>query len=459
MSNRKLTRSTASAASLLAWALLTLVTDGRAQTPRGAAKEQVPDRYTVVHAGSLLAVPGEPPLERQTIVTRNAHIVAIEAGYVTPDQAGVPADTEVIDLRDRFVLPGLMDSHVHLTGATGAFRDRRGSRADPDAIARATLNALIAARLSLAAGFTAVRDLGSDDQSVFALRDAIGKGKLLGPTIIASGPSISVTAGHGDDARSADPDERARAGVCDGADDCRRLTRHLEKTGADLIKIKITGGFSSRTGLDQHMLPAEMQAIISAAQQRGLKVAAHGYTPTAIKDAIRAGVDSIEHGFLIDDEGIRMMKKAGVMLVPTLTISRPPSFVPESVRQQSAKLRDDAAAFERAYRAGVKIAFGTDCGIYPHGENADEFVTMVAKGMSASDAIRSATVVAAELFGLDDGGIIAAGRRADIIAVNGDPIDDIAVLGNVDFVMKGGRIAKRAGEMTTALRYDLEHIY
>lgn len=445
--------------TILAAVSIAFAAGGNAQMPGGRATKKVPDRYSILHAGKLLAVPGEAPAERRTVVVRNARIVAVESGFLTPDQAGVPADAEVVDLRERYVLPGLMDGHVHLTGATGAFAERRGARPDPDAIAKATLNALIAARLSLAAGFTTVRDLGSDDQSVFALRDAIDGGKLLGPTILASGPSISVTAGHGDDARSANLDERARAGVCDGADDCRRLTRHLEKIGADLIKIKITGGFSSRTGLDQHMLPAEMQAIVAAAHQRGLKVTAHGYTPDAVKDAIRAGIDSIEHGFMIDDEGLRMMKKAGVVLVPTLTIARPPSFVPEFVQQQSVRQRDEAAAFERAYRAGVKIVFGTDCGIYPHGKNADEFVTMVDKGMSAMDAIRSATIVAAELFGLDDAGMIATGMRADIIAVSGDPLADIAILGDVNFVMKGGRVAKRGGEMTTPLRHDLEHEY
>lgn len=426
---------------------------------KAVAVEAPTDRFMVLHAGMLLAVPGEAPRPEQTIVTRNARILSVSPGYLAPEQAGAPADATVVDLRDRFVLPGLMDSHVHLTGATGAFAPRRGSRPDPDAIAQATLNALIAARLSLAAGFTALRDVGSDDQSVFALRDAIEAGKLLGPTIIASGPSISVTAGHGDDARSADPDERARAGVCDGADDCRRLTRHLEKRGADLIKIKITGGFGSRTGLDQHMWPAEMQAIVAAAHQRGLKVAAHGYTSPAIKDAVRAGVDSIEHGFLADDEALRMMRRAGVVLVPTLSIARPPSSVPESIREQSLRLRDDAAAFERAYRSGVKIAFGTDCGIYPHGENADEFLVMVAKGMSTMDAIRSATIVAAELFEIEDAGLIAVGKRADIIAVAGDPLADIAMLREVDFVMKSGRIAKRNGVVTTPLRYDLEHRY
>jgi len=446
--------------SLLAWSA-----NVAAQMPSGAERKQGSDQYTLIHAGTLLAEPGRQPLLKQTIVIRNDEVLAIEKGYLSADEVNLPdaAAAEIIDLRERFVLPGLMDSHVHLRHATGAFviRDGFGPRAENQS--DSTVNAVIAARLTLAAGFTAVRDLGSDDESIFAVRDAINAGNLLGPTILAAGPSISVTAGHGDKTRTADPDARASAGICDGVDDCRRLTRHLEKIGADLIKIKITGGFSSQTGLDQHMRPEEMQAIIAAAHQRGLKVTAHGYTPEAIKDAIRAGIDSIEHGFLLDDEGIRMMKAAGTALVPTLTIARPPSiamrFIPRGEVPSSIRIRDEAAAFERAYRAGVKIAFGTDCGIYPHGENADEFLTMIEKGMSPMDAIRSATVVAAELFGLEDAGVITAGKRADIIAVNGNPTIDVGVLGNVEFVMKGGRVAKQNGEIVTAIRYDLEHRY
>ena len=450
---------------LISALLFTCSGNALAQMPSGSQENEEPDQYHLLHAGALLTVPGEAPREKQSILVLGDTIVSIADGFTTAAQAGVPdvARVEVIDLRDRFVLPGLMDAHVHLRRATGAFQQRFFGRPPAPEAADATVNALIAARLTLAAGFTTVRDVGSDEFSVFAVRDAINAGKLLGPTILASGPSISVTAGHGDRTTSADADVRASAGICDGADECRTLTRHLEKLGADVIKIKITGGFSSQTGLDQHMLPEEMQAIVSAAHQRGLTVAAHGYTPEAIKDAVRAGIDSIEHGFLLDDEAVRMMKAAGTMLVPTLTIARPPSvafrIVGEEQALASVRLRDEAAAFERAYAAGVKIAFGTDCGVYPHGENADEFVTMVTKGMSPMDAIRSATVITAELFGLDDVGTIAADKRADIIAVSGNPTADIAALKNVDFVMKGGRIAKQDGAVVTALRYDLEHKY
>ncbi|HHQ14570.1 MAG TPA: amidohydrolase family protein, partial [Chromatiales bacterium] len=204
-------------------------------------------------------------------------------------------------------------------------------------------------------------------------------------------------------------------------------------------------------------------AIVHAAHQRGLKVAAHAYTAPAIIDAVEAGVDSIEHGYLVDDAGLRLMKKAGVFLVPTLTIARPPSSVIRRLGEQRAlgavRLRDEAAAFERAYHSGVRIAFGTDSGIYPHGRNADEFLVMVEKGMSTQDAIRSATTVAAELLSLDDAGHLRPGDRADLIAVSGDPLDDISRLQDVEFVMKNGHIAKRDGEVTTAIDYRLEQSY
>ena len=425
------------------------------------------DRYALIHAGTLLAEPGRQPVRTRTIIVHNDAITGVEKGFLSPAAAGLPAggDVQVIDLSDHFVLPGLMDAHVHLSRATGAFQASGFSTAArKETHGDATVNAMVAVRLSLAAGFTALRDVGSDEVSVFAVRDAINAGHLLGPTVLASGPSISVTAGHGDDAISADPNERARAGVCDGPDECRTLVRWLHKIGADLIKYKSTGGFASQTGLSQHMFPDEMQAIVAAAHQRGMKVTTHAYDAEGIKDAIRAGVDSIEHGFLLDDEAIGMMKEQGVYLVPTITIARPPSiafrFIPEEQALSSVRLRDEHAAFERAHAAGVKIAFGTDSGVYPHGENADELVTMVSKGMSEMAAIRSATVHTAELFGIADvAGTLEPGKHADIIAVTGDPLADITALQNVDFVMKKGRIAKRDGQLIPPLRYDLEHTY
>jgi imidazolonepropionase-like amidohydrolase len=428
----------------------------------GAGKPTGGEVVSYIHAGKLLAVPGEAPRENVTVIVEGERIKAIHDGFMMP--SGEPGSSRVIYLKDHFVLPGLMDAHVHLGRASGAFQRRSRATDRRETNADRTVNAIINARLNLAAGFTTLRDVGSDEESVFAVRDAINAGKMLGPTILASGQSISVTGGHGDDSTSADPDERARAGVCDGPDECRTLVRHLKRIGADLIKYKSTGGFASNTGLSQHMFAEEMTAIVATAHQRGMQVATHAYDAAAIKDAIRAGVDSIEHGFLLDDEGIRMMKDRSVFLVPTITIARPPSiafrFVPEEEALSSVRLRDEYAAFERAYNAGVKIAFGTDVGVYPHGENADELVTMVSKGMSEMDAIVAATVHTAELFGLSDtSGTIEAGKYADIIAATGNPLEDIAALKNVDFVLKRGRVAKQGGKVTLPLRYDLEHTY
>ena len=434
-------------------------------SPFGATKLKRPDTLLVAHVGRLLAVPGQPVTQQQTVVVRNDKVGEILDGFVDP--AGIERDAEtrltVLDLRDYFVLPGLMDAHVHLARATGAYQPgllQMNSSPEPG---EATVNAMINAQLNLAAGFTAVRDLGSDQQSVFAVRDAIESGFLIGPTILASGVSISVTGGHGDNAADQSPDARAAAGVCDGADECRRLVRHLEKTGSDLIKFKATGGFSSNTGLKQHMSPAEMAAIVEAARFRNIRVTTHAYDPQAIVDAINAGVNSVEHAFLLDDLGIRMMRKQGVYLVPTLTVAEPPAMVKRFLRGKkpiSVELRDQYQAFEKAYAAGVKIAFGTDVGIYPHGKNADEFVTMVNLGMTPEDAIVTATINTAGLFGVDNlTGTIETGALADFIAVDGDPLTDITALAEVDYVVKAGQIAKWAGAMGPALDYNLRHRY
>ncbi|MGI9308359.1 MAG: amidohydrolase family protein, partial [Gammaproteobacteria bacterium] len=363
--------------------------------PFGPKPIKPADQVVIIHAGQLLAVPGEAPLSKHSVVIRNDTVTEVRAGYLSIDDidtGGVPA--EVIDLRQHFVLPGLMDSHVHLARATGAYSPGITQVNTYPAKGDATVNAMVNIRLHLNAGFTAVRDLGSDHESVFAVRDAINRGHLAGPTIIASGTSISVTGGHGDDSTSSDPAKKAVAGVCDGPAQCRTLTRHLEKTGADLIKIRITGGFSSNTGFKQQMTFEEMQAIINAAHLRGIPVTAHAYASDAIQDAIRAGIDAIEHGHLLDDETIAMMKDNDVFLIPTVIVANPPSMIKQFLggrKPISVTLRDEYQSFEKAYKAGVKVAFGTDCGVYPHGENVDELVEMVRLGMTPADAVRSAT--------------------------------------------------------------------
>lgn len=422
------------------------------------------DRYVLIHAGTLLAVPGERPRATMTVVVRNDRIEAIEAGYRTA-VSGAPAGAvvEVIDLSSHFVLPGLMDAHVHLDHEPVFSRRRieRGDRYPPfpgltGNSAEGAVNAMIFARRALAAGFTTLRDVGSDDEAVFAVRNALDAGRMIGPRILVAGSAIAVTGGHGDTtplAQTADPAARLRDGTCDGPMECRQAVRYQYKLGADLIKLTSTGGFSSNTGLEPQLFADEVAAIVDTAHMLGLKVAVHAYSPIAIRDAVRAGADSIEHGFLIDDEGLAMMKKAGAFLVPTLSASYPPPVfrIPDP---PSVKLRNEHRAFERAYAAGVKIAFGTDAGTFAHGENGKEFELMVGFGMTPADAIRSATVTTADLFGIaEEAGTLQPGKLADIVAVKGDPLADISSLRRVDFVMKGGRVARRDGRMTEPFDY------
>ncbi len=412
-----------------------------------------PSPPILIHAGTLLAVPGQPPQSRMTVVVHGARVVAVAPGFL--DTWEDTADARIIDLSDGFVMPGLMDAHVHLQHQP-SFARRRAQRGDrtPATAAEGTVNALVFARRSLAAGFTTVRDLGSDDQAVFAVRNAIDEGRFIGPRILLAGSAIAATGGHGDSTtmtESSDPAARLADGTCDGPAECRRAVRYQYKLGADVIKFTATGGFGSNTGLEPQLFSDETRAIVDTAHLLGLKAAAHAYSPVAIKDAVRAGVDSIEHGFLLDDEGLAMMKEAGTFLVPTLSASYPPPIfrIPDP---PSVKLRNEHRAFERAHAAGVKIAFGSDAGTFRHGDNTREFDLMVSLGMAPMDALRAATVSTAELFGLGtEIGTLEPGKLADIIALEGNPLDDIAAMHDVRFVMKGGFVAKQDGRTTDPL--------
>lgn len=401
---------------------------------------------TVIHAGTLLAVPGEQPLSEQTIVLNGNRIKSVQDGFVDPATFGDEVTT--IDLSDKFVMPGLMDMHVHLTGELSP-------NARTEALYVTTsmeaLRGAYYARKTLLAGFTTVRDLGADPEAIYALRDSIRDGYVAGPRIFAAGSSLAATGGHGDvDGYKAELLELwTPETICDGADDCRRAVRHAVKFGADWIKITATGGVLSDTGtgLNQQMTDDELLEIMQTAHSLGVKVAAHAHGTDGVNAALRAGVDSIDHGTFLDRESIRLFKQTGAYHVPTLSPgAKIPAkmegnpFFTEAIKKKALTASDAAAAsFKMAYDAGVNIAFGTDSAVTPHGENGDEFVLMVEAGMKEMDALYSATVATATLLEQSEQlGTIEAGKLADIIALDGSPLEDIAVMKNVSTVIKDG---------------------
>ncbi len=430
---------------------------GHSQNLRGERARSGPSTYHILHIGTALV--GESLIQRDniTLLVENDQIARIEDGYLSAQDLALTDDAAVTvaDLKDRIALPGLMDAHVHL-----AYRNvpslRQASIRNGKSAAENTLIAYKNAQITLQSGFTTVRDVGSPDNSVLALRDEINAGRTTGPTLIVSGQAVSTTGAHADGSDNDDATKmssRLKEALCDSPDECRRVIRYLHKLGVDMIKITITGGFSSNSGLAQNMTFEEMKSIIDTAHERNLKVTAHAYDPKAIKDAIRAGVDSIEHGFLLDDEGIAMMKDSGAYLVPTLMASLPPRYLMPVLGSKDASsyvLRKEYAALERAYAAGANIAFGTDAGTFNHGENAEEFNMLVEFGVSPRDAIYMATMGTAELFGIaEKAGSLEVGKRADIIAVMENPLENIAILKEIDFVMKAGHIARQNGVATT----------
>lgn len=415
-------------------------------TPAAAQVEPAQDALTFVQAGQILADPATGRVDtEQTVVVQNGRVLRIEAGYVGEGQG------QVIDLRDSFVLPGLIDSHVHLTqelSPTGRLDGVTTTRA------AAALNGAYFARVTLEAGFTTVANLGASSESIFALRDAVARGRVAGPRILASGASISVHGGHGD-SHGYIPEVlevlRSEA-VCSGADDCRRAVREQVRRGADLIKITATGGVLSNTaaGLSQQFSDEELEAIVDAAHRMGRRVTAHAHGGDGIISFIRAGGDSIEHGTYLDDEGIRLMRQNRAWLVPTLLAgdfvarlaSSPDNFLtPAQTRkaQEAGPLMLDMC--RRAHAAGVQIAFGTDSGVSAHGDNAQEFALLVQCGLTPLEAIQAATVGAAEHLQIaGETGALRPGLAADLIAVRGDPLADVTELERVRFVMHAGRI-------------------
>lgn len=407
----------------------------------------------IVHAGQLLAVPGRAPATAQTIVVRDGVVARVASGYLEPAAVGASADDAVTvhDLKEMFVMPGLIDGHVHITSENNPKgRLQRVERSDPDlAIVGAGY-----ARKTLMAGFTTVRDVGAaSSEAIFALRDGVERGDIVGPRIYASGRTISVTGGHGDGTQGYRDDVAEilhSSGVCDGVGDCRRAVREQVRAGADHIKLTATAGVLSNTaaGLEQQFFEDELKSIMDAAHAMGRRVTAHAHGVAGINAALRAGVDAIEHGTYLNDESIALFLETDAFLVPTIlagvTVAEwaadPDTFLTPPQRRKAAEVGPRMIDMARRARAGgVEIAFGTDSGVSAHGDNAREFELLVEAGMTPMQAIHAATVNGAANLGKSDLlGTIEKGKAGDIVAVDGDPLSDVSQLRDVDFVMKAG---------------------
>jgi imidazolonepropionase-like amidohydrolase len=408
---------------------------------------------TYIRAGRLFDATSNKVRENMVIVVEGDRIqrIVAEGGF------SIPAGANVIDLSRATVLPGLIDCHTHLGSRADRYDEIYHFKDTPFSSAFA---AVVNARKTLEAGFTTVRDVGSKPFLAVDLRNSINEGLVPGPRIVASGPGITITGGHGDLNNFAPqvsvkmfPEERGFQ-IADGVDQVRHVVRAQVKYGVDVIKILATGGVLSKgdsPGAPQFTFE-ELKAAADEAHMAGRKIAAHAHGTQGIKNAILAGIDSIEHASLIDDEGIRLAKEHGTYLVMDIynddyILNNAPTFgLPqENVEKEKMVGRLQRENFEKAFKAGVKMAFGTDAGVYPHGDNAKQFFYMVKYGMTPAQAIRAATSSAADLIGRSkDVGTIEAGKYADIIAVTADPLQDVRALEHVGFVMKGGEVYKDA---------------
>jgi len=397
---------------------------------------------TYVKAGRMIDVVDGRLRTHQVIVIDGDRIDRVGAGIA------IPAGANVIDLGDATVLPGLIDMHVHLTGDASA----QGYENLAASVPRNALFGAANARRTLNAGFTTVRNVGAGGYADVALRDAIDNGDVIGPRMRVSGPALGITGGHCDNNLLPPEYDASSDGVADGPWEIRKKIRQNDKYGADLTKFCATGGVLSKgdsVGGQQYTLE-EMATIVTEAHQHGERVAAHAHGSQGIKAAIQAGVDSVEHASLIDDDGIRMARDAGTFLVMDiyndtyiLEMGEAAGFLPESLEKERMIGQAQRNNFRKAHEAGVRMAFGSDAGVYPHGDNGKQFAYMVQYGMTPMEAIQAATVDAAELLGWPgDVGAIEPGAYADLIAVRGNPLEDIHELEDVQFVMKGGEVIK-----------------
>jgi imidazolonepropionase-like amidohydrolase len=404
---------------------------------------------TMIHAGRLIDGRNGKPQTEVSIVIDDGRITSVSAGYIAPKDGD-----RLIKLTEHTVMPGLMDMHTHLMSQhSKESYTERFFMEQADYALRST----VYARTTLMAGFTTVRDLGDNGVNSIALRKAIEQGWVLGPRIFTSGKALATTGGHADPTNAVRGDYRRDPGplegVINGADDARKAVRQRYKDGADLIKLTATGGVLSlaASGQNPQFTDEELRAVVATARDYNMIVAVHAHGTEGIKRAVLAGVDSIEHGTFMTDETIELMKQKGTYWVPTNLAgewvaekAKEPGYFPEIVRPKAAAIGPVIrTTFAKAYAAGVKIAFGTDSGVSPHGQNAREFELMVAGGMPPMKAIQSATLEAARLLKIDDRlGTIEANKIADIVAVKGDPLENISLMKDVVFVMKEGVVFK-----------------
>ncbi len=403
---------------------------------------------TYIWCGTLIDGISKEPQKNMTVVVEKNKIITVESGFSKPGTAD-----KTIDLKTKTVTPGWIDMHVHMEHETNPNRYMETFTYNP---ADYAFQSVKFAETTLMAGFTTVRDLGGTGVNI-SLRNAINKGLIKGPRVYTAGKSIATTGGHADPTngyrKELMGDPGPAEGVANGTDECRQAVRQRYKDGSDLIKITATGGVLSvaKSSSNPQFTDDEIKAIVETAKDYGFKIAVHAHGAEGMKRAIRAGVHSIEHGTNMDDEAIALFKQHATWYVPTLTAgaavadsAKKPGYYPELVTPKALEIGPKIkATFARAYKAGVKIAFGTDAGVYKHGMNWLEFVYMIEAGMPAMEAIKAATINAADLLGEKDRlGSIEVGKLADIVAVDGDPLKDAKVFEKVVFVMKDGVVYK-----------------
>lgn len=404
-------------------------------------------QHTIIHCGQLVDVKNLQLLKEMSVIIDGNKIVDVQKGY-----AAATANEKIIDLKNRTVMPGLIDMHVHIESEINPNNYLNGFTWNTTDYA---FQSVVFAERTLMSGFTSVRDLGGSGANI-SLRNAINKEWVKGPRIYTAGKSIATTGGHADPTNNYRKDLMGdpgpKEGVVNGVEDCAKAVRQRYKEGSDLIKITATGGVVSmaKDGSGAQFTEEEIRAIVATAKDYGFKVAAHAHGAEGMKRAVLAGVNSIEHGTYMSDEVMELMKQKGTYLVPTIIAGRSsadsakkPGYYPDIVRAKALVVGNFIqATFAKAYKAGVKIAFGTDAGVYAHGKNWMEFVYMAEAGMPILEAIRAATLSASDLLGDDRLGVIEKDKLADIVAVDGDPTKDVKNMGKMKFVMKNGVVYK-----------------